>query len=69
MYSNFALTVIEIDPVSSEVIIVIASEFSEIPSPALCLVPNALLIESTLDNGKNEPAYFNLFLLIITAPS
>lgn len=56
LYSNFPFCVSEIEPVSSDVIIVIASEFSEIPSPALCLVPKVLLIDSTLDSGRKEPA-------------
>ena len=59
----------EIIPVSSDTIITSASDISDNPIAALCLVPNFLLISLLLVNGKTHPDANILSLPIIVAPS
>ena len=59
----------EIVPVSSETIIIIASEISDNPIAALCLVPSFLLIFLFPVKGSTQPDANILFFPIIVAPS
>ena len=49
---NFPSKVTDISPVSSDTTTVKASETSEIPTAALCLVPKLFDILTLSDNGK-----------------
>src|SRR5699024_220972 len=51
-FLNLPSNVTDIEPVSSETMTVKASDTSEIPTAALCLVPKLLAILALSDNGK-----------------
>jgi len=61
---------VEITPVSSETIMMRASDTSESPKAALCLVPKSFSSpEESWVNGKKQPAAATLSPLRMTAPS
>ena len=62
-------TAIETAPVSSETTTTTASEFSLIPSAALCLVPRFILRRLFLVSGKIHPPAYKTPSLITSAPS